>query len=251
LDIYRAFPCRTLPNAYWKTASRMDEGELDIQYGSEGELKSLTIWQEKTCQAYWCANPSECHLTSAKLDQLTFALVHDKSLIEFQGRQFKRAQAFFRLCHDGGVKKTHCPPGYIIRGARPDVETEVVSKMIQRCYANMEVTPETVRGWLDHPTYDPSLWVWIIDASVDRKVGLGIAEIDEGVPEASLEWIQVLPHYQQQGLGSAIVAELLHRLEGKVCFTTVSGELDNHTRPERLYRKCGFNGSDVWWLLRF
>ncbi|MFA5524645.1 MAG: hypothetical protein WDA24_09850 [Tissierellales bacterium] len=33
-------------------------------------------------------------------------------------------------------------------------------------------------------------------------------------------------------------------------FTTVSGEVDNDTNPERLYRSCGFYGDDVWWLLR-
>jgi hypothetical protein len=31
---------------------------------------------------------------------------------------------------------------------------------------------------------------------------------------------------------------------------TVSGEVDNPTAPERLYRRCGFSGSDIWWAMR-
>ena len=113
----------------------------------------------------------------------------------------------------------------------------------------MKVNPTIVREWLAHPVYAPDLWVWIVEAESERKVSLGIAEFDPQVPEASLEWIQVLPEYQNRGLGTAIVAELLQRVEGKVRFTTVSGEVDNPKEPERFYRKCGFTGSDVWWLL--
>ncbi len=33
-------------------------------------------------------------------------------------------------------------------------------------------------------------------------------------------------------------------------FATVSGECDNPTRPEAVYRACGFVGDDVWHILR-
>ena len=33
-------------------------------------------------------------------------------------------------------------------------------------------------------------------------------------------------------------------------FTTVSGEVDNKTNPEKLYRRCGFEGDDIWYVLR-
>jgi hypothetical protein len=33
-------------------------------------------------------------------------------------------------------------------------------------------------------------------------------------------------------------------------FTTVSGEMNSRTKPEKLYRNCGFSGDDVWWLLQ-
>ena len=81
-------------------------------------------------------------------------------------------------------------------------------------------------------------------------VGLGIAEVDRMIPEASLDWIQVLPEYRGKGLGECIVLELLDRLRGRVEFTTVSGEVENQSNPEGLYRRCGFGGDGIWWVLR-
>ena len=31
-------------------------------------------------------------------------------------------------------------------------------------------------------------------------------------------------------------------------FVTVSGNLDNPTNPLELYKKCGFEGDDVWYI---
>ena len=32
-------------------------------------------------------------------------------------------------------------------------------------------------------------------------------------------------------------------------FATVSGECDNSTNPEGVYRKCGFEGSNIWHII--
>ncbi len=249
LENYREFPCRTLPNAFWKTANRIGGGTLDIQYNLEGELNSLEVWCGRACLAFWCENPSDHRLTSNQLDQLEFALVHASSLAVFSAGAFGRRQPYFRVRHEGAVKDYNCPSGFLLRDVRPEVEIEAVAQVITSCYSDINVDPAIVRGWLEHPVYDPGLWVWLEEADSGRKAGLGIAELDTKVPEASLEWIQILPEFQNQGLGTGIVTELLRRVEGKVQFTTVSGELENTTQPERLYRKCGFTGSDVWWLL--
>lgn len=89
-----------------------------------------------------------------------------------------------------------------------------------------------------------------MDHEKGTPAALGIAELDPTVPEGALEWIQVLPEYQGRGFGKILVLELLNRIKGKAKFTTVSGEVDNETNPERLYRSCGFVGNDTWWLLR-
>ena len=41
-----------------------------------------------------------------------------------------------------------------------------------------------------------------------------------------------------------------HDEEENATFATVSGQCNNPTNPEALYRKCGFTGSDVWHVLR-
>ena len=82
-----------------------------------------------------------------------------------------------------------------------------------------------------------------------RPVALGIADFDAEIKEGSLEWIQVLPGKRRMGLGKMIVNELLSRLKGKADFATVSGQIDNATNPEMLYRKCGFTGNDIWYVI--
>lgn len=114
----------------------------------------------------------------------------------------------------------------------------------------MDVSAESVVNWANHPVFDRDSWIWVIDEKRGVPVGLGIAEVDTTIPEASLERIQVLPEYRGKGLGKAIVLELLGRLQDRVEFTTVSGEVANDIKPEELYRRCGFEGDDVWWLLR-
>ena len=65
-----------------------------------------------------------------------------------------------------------------------------------------------------------------------------------------LEWIQVSQRHRGKGLGRYVVSELLRRLKSKAGFATVSGQCNNATNPEMLYRKCGFSGNDVWHILR-
>jgi ribosomal protein S18 acetylase RimI-like enzyme len=78
---------------------------------------------------------------------------------------------------------------------------------------------------------------------------LGIADFDAEIKEGSLEWIQVLPSKRGLGLGKMLVNELLQRLKSKADFVTVSGRVDNPANPQALYRKCGFTGDDIWYVV--
>ncbi len=60
-----------------------------------------------------------------------------------------------------------------------------------------------------------------------------------------MEWIQVIQEYRKRNVGTSIVNQLLYRLSFKADFATVSGKVDNKTKPEKLYRKCGFTGNDI------
>ena len=249
LDIYRKNPCRTLPNAYWKSAADLEDAELLLNRDQDGDLLAFGLWKESGLMAYWCARIGSNLLEQDQIEHVPFALVHEQCLPLFDVRDFSLRQAYFRLKHSG-KPQPDCPEGFVFKTVDPQVDLPAVVSLIRSCYRNINVDQEIVTQWLRHPVYDPELWVWICDQAQNKPVGLGIAELDQQVPEASLEWVQVLPSYHKRGLGTAIVSELLARVDGKAAFTTVSGEVNNRSKPEQLYRKCGFTGDDVWWLLR-
>lgn len=249
LEIYLDYPCRVLPNALWKTAARLHKSDFVVTKGTGGELSSLAIWEDQRLMAFWCADPEDQPLTPHEIARIPFVLVHERALPIFAQREFVQRRAYFRLSLQGAVAASAPPPGFGFEPVRPEAEIDEVVRLITTCYPGMHITSATVRGWLQHPVYDPNLWLWVIHVEKGEKAGLGIAERDRRVPEASLEWIQVHPDYRKRGVGRAIVTELVNRVADHVCFTTVSGELASEHQPEQLYRRCGFKGGDVWWLL--
>lgn len=58
-------------------------------------------------------------------------------------------------------------------------------------------------------------------------------------------WIQASGHRLGKGLGRYIVSELLWRVKDGADFAAVSGQCSNPANPEKLYRMCSFDGSDI------
>ncbi|MBW6466444.1 MAG: GNAT family N-acetyltransferase [Brevefilum sp.] len=249
LEIYRKHPCRTLPNAFWKTAACQPNSDLDVKLGLEGTLSSLTIWDGPRLMAFWCADPIDPHLPVYEITRAPFALVHESALPVFAQREFIQRRAYFRLSYQGAVSPSEPPSGFGFEPVRPEADIDALAQLISTCYPAMHITHGVVRGWLQHPVYDPSLWLWVVHLKSGDKAGLGIAERDRQVPEVSLEWIQVHPNYRKRGVGRAIVTELVKRVTDRVSIITVSGELESAHQPALLYRRCGFGGEDIWWLL--
>jgi len=278
---YVADPCKVLPNAFWKTEDRLpglrcayrctgDEGDVGNECGEVAELQG---WSQDELELHVLWNKSrQCDAAlQQKLKQAGFLIIHgdyvarddapapypDTSRFEMarlNRRQYRLARPYFRLIYNHSFQRIApyaLPAGFWIKDsgvAADSGEFAEISDFIGRCYRDMHPSAEIIESWTTHPVFDSSLWIWIMDHNI--PAALGIAEFDGSVPEGSLEWIQVLPEYQGRGLGKALVLELLNRLKGRAAFTTVSGEVDNVTNPERLYRSCGFEGDDVWWLLR-
>lgn len=119
---------------------------------------------------------------------------------------------------------------------------------INHSYSNERITvnKDDIDCWINHPTYDYALWIKVV---IDgHMIASGIAEYDENTKEGIIEWVQVMPEYQRQGYGRMIVEELLYRLSKKANFVTVSGRLHNDSNPKWLYKSCGFEGSDIWYV---
>lgn len=101
-----------------------------------------------------------------------------------------------------------------------------------------------------HSVYCPDLWLAVRDDRTGRVAASGIGELDSEIGEGVLEWIQVSDYCRKMGIGSCVVQELLLLMKKRANFATISGRCNNFTHPEALYRKCGFEGNDIWHILR-
>ena len=163
--------------------------------------------------------------------------------------QYSNYQRFFRIKHD---LKDLCPIDYDYDTLSIDYQAKELAEMINASYSheNIFVTEKDILRWKQHETFRESLCIYI-NADGGKMVASGIAEFDEICREGVIEWVQVLPEYRERGLGKKIVNVLLWRLKGTGAdFVTVSGNLDNTSRPLELYRKCGFTGDDIWYICR-
>ena len=137
-------------------------------------------------------------------------------------------------------------------------EVEIVSsgvsvsefvQLINRSYTDLSVTTEQIENYRRTPVYCPDLWILLKERNTQAILAGGIADYDEETGELILEWIQVLPPYRGRGYGQFVVNTLLSKMQNKAKFATVSGKINNLSNPERLYRKCGFVGTDIWHIL--
>jgi GNAT superfamily N-acetyltransferase len=251
ISTYCENPCQVLPNALWKTLAQLED--LQTSFSNEKDaVDTLKAWNEKNLMIYWTRNREQSPDFSLRKINLSFALIHQDYLHILPSVPFAIRKPYFRLiCRQNKTEmKAPTPTGFSIHEVNIQQEAQMVSELIGQCYQDMHPTVEEIMGWVKHPVFDPSLWVWVVDDAKGIPIGLGIAEIDHDTPEGSLEWIQVLPRYRGRGIGKGIVQELLFRLEKRVNFTTVAGEVDDKTNPEALYRTCGFKGGDIWWMFR-
>lgn len=250
-DLYEEDPCRVLPNAIWKTKERLSSLQCSFTE-IQGKGVELKAWNDEVVHVLWNKDRKIDPSFRQIMEKSSLMVIHDDYVRQIETTDAYRVKKpFFSLRHDHeDISAYSMPKGFYIKEARPEGESGQISDLIKRCYKDLKPSPETVRSWALHKTFDPTLWIWIMDHEKGTPAALGIAELDPKVPEGALEWIQVLPEYQGSGFGKILVLELLNRIKGKAKFTTVSGEVDNETNPERLYRSCGFMGNDTWWLLR-
>lgn len=174
-------------------------------------------------------------------------IVHDD---EFDEKLLERYadRRFFRLMHDLANIPEHPIPGVQLEAIRADRANELAD-MINRSYAHcgIRVSEDDVRSWTAARVYCPELWIGAV--SDEKLVGSILCDFDAEAGEAIIEWLQVLPGYRGRGIASALVCRALKIMSGFADFATVSGECENVTNPERVYRNCGFRGNDVWHIL--
>lgn len=156
-------------------------------------------------------------------------------------------EPYFRMCHDlQKLTKPTLPASYSL--CKSDISD--FAAHINRCYTGIGITETELRSYTERAVYNEALWLAVQDDQTGKIVATAIGELDAEVGEGVLEWVQVSKDYRGQGLGGYLVAELLWRMKDLADFATVSGKCNNATNPEKLYRKCGFSGNDVWHILQ-
>lgn len=244
---YSENPCQVLPNALWKTLAWLEAWQASFKV-ENGSVTQLEAWSANRLMLYWSRERNQLPPPSRKPE---FALVHQDYLGLFPVVDFALRTPYFRLIRSVNEiePSVALPEGFVFAEVNVFQESETIASLIGQCYPDLHPEAETVKSWVEHPTFEASLWIWVLDTTHGIPVGLGIAELDQTIQEGSLEWIQVLPTYRGLGLGKSLVQKLLSRLAKPARFVTVSGQVDNLTRPEALYRSCGFTGDHLWWLL--
>lgn len=158
-----------------------------------------------------------------------------------------RDEPYFRLYHDlKNVRQMTVQGAEIVSGE--GAVSEFV-QLINGSYTDLRVTAEQIEGYRHTPVYCPDLWILLKERTTQAVLAGGIADHDKETGEAALEWIQVLPPYRGRGYGQLVVDTLLAKMQGRARFATVSGKIRDPSAPERLYRKCGFVGTDIWHIL--
>lgn len=250
-QIYFADPCKVLSLPLWKIYPEGDESEFELRTATDGTVEHIEAWTEDQLTLYWDReNLWRPAAPQALLDNPALAVIHSQYAANLRHSSNQTAQRFFRLRLEHPSEPFPLEARFAFAPVQLPGEARLVSQAIGRCYAHIWPTLEDVMRWIQQPVFDENLWVWIVDRRANQPAALGIAEFDRVEGEAALEWIQVIPEYRGQGVGKALVSELLARLHGKARLVTVSGEADNPSDPEHLYRRCGFMGSDVWWVIR-
>ena len=157
-------------------------------------------------------------------------------------------ETYFRLYHDLANISPVVPAGLSVRTAGEN-DLPAMADVINRSYSDLSATVPFLRSLRETPVFALELWI-AVENDRGEMVACGMADLDREAGELILEWIQVLPAYRRKGVGRLLVEELLRRGKEYAQFATVSGKTENASKPELLYRACGFRGDDVWHILR-
>lgn len=174
-------------------------------------------------------------------------IIHNKNFDESLLKKYTDKK-YFRFIH-----RLNDIPGFSTAGFTYKVlseeKTDELAEMINASYTHTDVfvSADYINGLTKTKVYCPELWIGAFDGN--KLIGSIICDLDTEIGEGVIEWLQVLPAYRGRGIASALICKALNKLKLNAEFATVSGECDNSTNPESVYRKCGFEGNDIWHIL--
>ena len=171
-------------------------------------------------------------------------VLHEREFSEVWLRDYTD-EPYFRLYHT--LEKVEATDLDDYRAETATVsDIPCIVRVVNESYTNISVTCDQFMEYTKTEVYQSALWIKAVHCANGKIVGCGMADLDSEMQEGIIEWIQVMPEYRGKKIGKMLVNELLLRMKPMARFATVSGQVNNLSSPEKLYRKCGFVGNDVW-----
>lgn len=243
--LYVQNPCRVSSIAFWKLEQLCRESDT-YSVTNKGHTYHYAIRNQRL-EFYWSTDRLHFLLTPNEIESLEFLVLHNdfygliaEKLVGYEVRESHPLLYDFALSQRGGSSDEFFIADFDF--AR-EQDCEVAADMLNRCYETHLHSAAEVAGWCELPVFDESLWLWVRSRASKEAVGLGISTYQASIRECYLDWIQVLPEYQGQGLGRLLVSETIRRAIGKSDIIRVTGMVDD------FYQKCGFAETESWRII--
>ena len=221
--------------------------DYKIQWIDKCQVLLLSDENIKDYQEDPCAYSALPLYKEIRLDTSKTRVVHESKLLNKEKKN-NDARRFFRLHHDLTKVKEQSVSGYGVRYVDFDKDLRLIEEIIEASYTDLRLRQEELTRMIRDRVFDPSLWMFLVEEKTKKEVGLIIGQYDRLVGEVVVDWMQVLPAYRGKGLGKMLLSYMLGHVPKEAKFATVSGDKDNPSSPESLYRACGFKGEDVWYI---
>ena len=142
--------------------------------------------------------------------------------------------------------------------------------LIKECYEESSLTFDKIESIVKDETFNNLLCVflyndrnYVTERSVDLKkslkndkekklkpIGMILANFDENIKEASIEYLCIIEKYRKKGLSKLLIQEILLRISNIADFATVTYPINSVYPLDKIFRDCGFKGDAIWHVLK-
>lgn len=173
-------------------------------------------------------------------------IVHDDDFRPPEYGQYTD-ERYFRLFHSlKHLSPPQMPEGFCLC----DITPKEFADHINSCYDDIGVSEAELYRHTMRPVYDDALWIAVQDRA--RGAVAAIPALPNWIRKPAREfWSGFRSLGPIVGMDWAVISfpSAVEKRDA-ADFATVSGQCGNPSNPERLYRACGFTGTDVWHILR-
>ena len=146
--------------------------------------------------------------------------------------------------------ENHIPMGQAVfpepiklRSFDPEKDIEEYQNLFEQVFPHNYLCKQTLECELEIPGFNPKNWLMLAEENSDKLIGFCITTIEQEIEEkiGVIEYLGILPDFQQQGLGKALLISAVDLLRTKdVSWVKLATEVNN-IRALNLYYNIGFN----------